>query len=128
MIELRAIPSDEPGMSPMELWCNESQERYMLAVQARDVARFGAICERERCPYAVIGELTADRTLIVRDRDLDNEPVAMPMEVLFGKPPKMTRSAQSSDAAPPAWDRRGVQLAEAIERVLSSLRLRTSRS
>ncbi len=118
VIELRAIPSDEPGMSPMELWCNESQERYMLAVQARDVARFGAICERERCPYAVIGELTADRTLIVRDRDLDNEPVAMPMEVLFGKPPKMTRSAQSGDAAPPAWDRRGVQLAEAIERVL----------
>ena len=118
VIELRAIPSDEPGMSPMELWCNESQERYMLAIEAHDVARFAAICERERCPYAVIGELTAERTLIVRDRDLDNEPVAMPMEVLFGKPPKMTRTAQRSAAAITAWDTRGVQLAEAIERVL----------
>ena len=118
IIELNAIPSDEPGMSPMELWCNESQERYMLAVEARDVPRFAAICERERCPYAVIGELTAERTLIVRDLVLDNEPVAMPMDLLFGKPPKMTRSAQRSDPAIPAWDRSDVQLADAIDRVL----------
>ena len=118
-IELRAIPSDEPGMSPMELWCNESQERYMLAVEARDVPRFAAICERERCPYAVIGELTAERTLLVHDRDLDNHPVAMPMEVLFGKPPKMTRSARRTTAAPPVWDRSRVDLAGALERVLA---------
>ena len=63
VIELRAIPSDEPGMSPMELWCNESQERYMLTIEAHDVARFAQICERERCPYAVIGELTEQRVL-----------------------------------------------------------------
>ena len=60
-IELRAIPNDEPGMSPMELWCNESQERYMLTIEAGDLPRFAAICERERAPYAVLGELTGNR-------------------------------------------------------------------
>ena len=63
VIDLRAIPNDEPGMSPMELWCNESQERYMLTIDAADVARFVAICERERCPYAVIGELDREETI-----------------------------------------------------------------
>ena len=92
VIDLRAIPSDEPGMSPMELWCNESQERYMLTIEARDVERFAAFCVRERCPFAVIGELTAKRDLVVRDATLGGEPVDMPMEVLFGKPPKMTRA------------------------------------
>ncbi|HLF10758.1 MAG TPA: phosphoribosylformylglycinamidine synthase [Gammaproteobacteria bacterium] len=117
-IDLRAIPSDEPGMSPMELWCNESQERYMLAIEARDVERFARICERERCPYAVIGELTAKRDLIVHDDKLGNDPVAMPMEVLFGKPPRMTRSARRPALATPVWDSRDVDLEEAIDRVL----------
>jgi len=119
VIELRAIPSDEPGMSPMELWCNEAQERYMLAIEARDVARFARMCERERCPYAVIGELTAERELVVRDATLGGEPVAMPMEVLFGKPPKMTRRAATEPFAPPAWRREHVSLAAAVDRVLS---------
>ncbi len=93
-IELRAIPNDEPGMSPMELWCNESQERYMLTIEARDIERFAAICARERAPFAVLGELTAKRELVVRDSAQGNTPVAMPMEVLFGKPPKMTAASR----------------------------------
>jgi phosphoribosylformylglycinamidine synthase len=119
VIELRAIPSDEPGMSPMELWCNESQERYMLAIAPADVERFTAICVRERCPFAVIGELTADRVLVVRDRTLGGDAVAMPMDVLFGKPPKMTRQARRTSFAAPAWHRSHVSLSAAIDRVLS---------
>jgi len=119
VLDLRAIPNDEPGMSPLELWCNESQERYMLAVEPGDVARFAAICERERCPYAVIGELTASRELVVRDTLLGGAPVAMPMEVLFGKPPKMTRTARRVTPAAPAWQRDHVSLAAAIDRVLA---------
>ncbi len=119
LIELRAIPSDEPGMSPMELWCNESQERYMLTIAADDLPRFVAICERERCPFAVIGELTAARDLVVRDATLGGEPVAMPMEVLFGKPPKMTRRAIRAEFGAPAWRREQLSLAAAVDRVLA---------
>jgi phosphoribosylformylglycinamidine synthase len=118
-IELRAIPSDEPGMSPMELWCNESQERYMLTIEARDVERFAAIAERERAPYAVIGELTANRELVVRDSMLGGTPVAMPMEVLFGKPPKMTRTAASKPFKAPEWRRDQLSLAAVVDRVLA---------
>src|SRR5690606_3483438 len=118
IIELREVPNDEPGMSPMEIWSNEAQERYMLAIEARDLERFVALCERERCLYAVIGELTAERVLRVRDRLLGNEPVAMPMDVLFGKPPKMTRSVASTAPAHTEWPHAEISLAEAIERVL----------
>jgi phosphoribosylformylglycinamidine synthase len=118
-IELRSVPNDEPGMTPMELWCNESQERYVLTVQAASLEHFVAVCERERCPYAVIGELTAERDLIVADSHFGNEPVAMPMEVLLGKTPKMTRHAGAIAPPPPDWDHGEVELDEAIERVLS---------
>ena len=118
-IDLRAIPSDEPGMSPMELWCNESQERYMLTIEARDVPRFAAICERERAPFAVIGELTAERELVVTDRELGGTPVAMPMEVLFGKPPKMTRSAAHVERKELEWRRDRLSVSAAVDRVLA---------
>jgi phosphoribosylformylglycinamidine synthase len=118
-IELRAIPSDEPGMSPMELWCNESQERYMLTIEARDLERFAALCARERAPYAVIGELTAKRELVVRDSAQGNIPVAMPMEVLFGKPPKMLRQAASVAHEAPEWRREQLSFAAAVDRVLA---------
>ena len=118
-IELRAIPNDEPGMSPMELWCNESQERYMLTIEAADLARFAAICDRERAPYAVLGELTASRELVVRDSMLGGAPVAMPMEVLFGKPPKMTRRAASTPFKPAEWRRDQLSLPSAVDRVLA---------
>ena len=93
---------------PMELWCNEAQERYVLAIEARDVERFARSCDRERCPFAVIGELTAKRDLVVRDATLGNAPVEMPMDVLFGKPPKMTRRARVRVVAAPAWQREHV--------------------
>jgi phosphoribosylformylglycinamidine synthase len=117
-LDLRRVPSDEPGMSPMELWCNESQERYMLSVEPERLGALEAICARERCPYAVLGELTAERELTVRDPHFANTPVAMPMDVLFGKPPKMTRRCRGARREPPPWDRRGVDLADAIDRVL----------
>ncbi len=119
VIDLRAVPSDEPGMSPMELWCNESQERYMLTIEPGDVPRFAAICERERAPYAVIGELTANRELVVRDSVLGNTSVAMPMDVLFGKPPKMTRQAARVRFKPPEWQRDRLSLESAVDRVLA---------
>jgi phosphoribosylformylglycinamidine synthase len=119
MIDLRAVPNDEPGMSPMELWCNESQERYMLTIEAHDLERFGAICDRERCPYSVLGELTKTRDLVVRDSVLGDEPVAMPMDVLLGKPPKMTRRAERAPFAAPPWQREHVSLSSAIDRVLA---------
>lgn len=90
-IELRDIDNADPGMSPMEIWCNEAQERYVISVHPEDLERFVAFCERERCPYTVIGTATKKQQLIVRDRLLGNETVNLPMQTLFGKPPKMTR-------------------------------------
>jgi phosphoribosylformylglycinamidine synthase len=119
VIDLRAIPNDEPGMSPMELWCNESQERYMLTIEARDVERFAAIARRERAPFAVIGELTQERELVVRDSSLGGNPVAMPMNVLFGKPPKMTRHAASAPFKAPDWRRERLSIEAAVDRVLA---------
>jgi phosphoribosylformylglycinamidine synthase len=118
-IDLRAVPNDEPGMSPMELWCNESQERYMLTIEPENLPRFLAICERERCPVAVIGELTTQRDLVVRDRALGDTPVAMPMEVLLGKAPKMTRTATRVPFAVGEWRREQLKLDSAVERVLA---------
>ena len=89
--ELRAVPSEESGMSPKEIWCNEAQERYVLAIDAARIGEFRAICERERCPFAVLGEATADGRLQVTDEALHNDSVDVPLEVILGKPPKMTR-------------------------------------
>ena len=119
VIRLRDVPNDDPGMSPMELWCNESQERYVMLVKVDAVDVFERICKRERCPYALIGELTANRELHVVDREFGNEPVAMPLDVLFGKPPKMTREATFTKREPLPWDPGGIELGEAVERVLS---------
>jgi phosphoribosylformylglycinamidine synthase len=93
LIELRKVPNDEPGMSPMAIWCNEAQERYVLAIPPQRMDEFAAICERERCPFADVGETTEDRQLVVSDALLKNKTVDMPMEVLLGKPPRMTRRA-----------------------------------
>jgi phosphoribosylformylglycinamidine synthase len=93
-IELRAVPNDEPGMSPMAIWCNEAQERYVLAVAPERLDAFAEICARERCPWADVGETTVERRLLVSDELFDNAPVDMPVEVLLGKPPRMTREAQ----------------------------------
>jgi len=118
VIDLRAIPNDEPGMSPMELWCNESQERYVLVVAAADIPAFEALCLRERCPMAVIGTLTGDGQLIVRDSLLGQTPVDMPLEVLLGKAPKMLRDVQSLATAAEALPLADVDLRDAAYRVL----------
>jgi phosphoribosylformylglycinamidine synthase len=116
--ELREVPNDEPGMSPVEIWCNESQERYVLAVAPQHLARFKAICERERCPYAIVGEATAEQVLQVSDRHFDSTPVDLPMAVLFGKPPKMHREAEKYLAPTRAFSTQGISLDEAVTRVL----------
>ncbi|MGD9583800.1 MAG: phosphoribosylformylglycinamidine synthase [Lysobacterales bacterium] len=91
VIELRDIPCDEPGMSPMQIWCNEAQERYVLGVAQTDLAQFQAICVRERCPFAVVGAATAERHLRLTDRWLGDHPIDLPMAVLFGNAPKQER-------------------------------------
>ena len=87
-INLRDIPISEPGMTPMEIWCNESQERYVLAISEENIDKFSLICERERCPYALVGEITDGNNLEVYDSHFDNYPISLSLEVLFGKPPK----------------------------------------
>ena len=118
VIDLRAILNDEPGMSPMELWCNESQERYVLVVAAEAIDGFAALCARERCPFAVIGTLTDDGRLLVRDALLGDTPVDMPIEVLLGKAPRMTRDVQRLEPAGQAFDTAGLEPREALRRVL----------
>lgn len=116
--ELRKINNDEPGMSPLEIWCNEAQERYVLAVKPEDLPRFEAICERERCPYAVVGEATEDHHLTLGDSHFDNKPVDLPMSVLFGKPPKMHRTVERKAHEVADFDTADIALGDAVERVL----------
>ncbi|MDD5247686.1 MAG: phosphoribosylformylglycinamidine synthase, partial [Rhodocyclaceae bacterium] len=116
--DLRAIPSEEPGMAPREIWCNEAQERYVLAIAPESLADFQALCERERCPFAVLGEATGDGQLTVKDDHFSNRPVDMPMEVLLGKAPRMHRTATRITRAVPALDLADVELKEAAYRVL----------
>ena len=94
---LRAIPVEEPGMSPMQIWSNESQERYVLAIDASRLDEFRALCERERCLFAVVGEARPDRGLVVEDPLFRNKPVDMPLEVLLGKPPRMQRDVRRGE-------------------------------
>ena len=117
-LELRAIPNDEPGMSPLAIWCNESQERYVLALRPEDEAAFAALCERERCPWAVLGEATAEQRLRVSDRLHGDDPVDVPMELLLGKPPKMHRDAKRRRATGRPLECSGVDFAAAAWRVL----------
>ncbi len=117
VFELQKIPSQDRGMSPLELWCNEAQERYVLAVNPEDLADFDAICVRERCPYAVIGEATDSKDLLLNDAAPGPNPVSVPLSLLFDMPPKMHRRAQRRD--PPSDSFSGnVPLSEALLRVL----------
>jgi phosphoribosylformylglycinamidine synthase len=117
-VDLRAVPNAEPGMSPMEIWCNEAQERYVLCVEASALDEFAAIADRERCPFAVIGELDDSGVLVVNDPLFHDDAVNMPIEVLLGKAPRMTRDVRS--LAPPrrAFDVGTVDLRDAAYRVL----------
>jgi len=119
-IDLRAAPNEEPGMTPREVWCNESQERYVLAIQHGSLAAFRAICERERCPFAVVGEITAEQRLEVGDPLFGNKPVDMDLPALLGKPPRMTREVARRRIALPLFSTDGIALADAVARVLRS--------
>ncbi len=117
--DLRAIPNDDPGMSPMEIWCNEAQERFVLVVRAEDLARFERLARRERCLYAVIGEITGDGNLSVSDPLLGGDPVGeLPLEVILGKPPRMHRDVSRGRSRPDPLDLSGVTIAEAVQRLL----------
>ncbi|GAB1424750.1 phosphoribosylformylglycinamidine synthase [Thauera terpenica] len=117
-IELREVHIEEPGMSPREIWSNESQERYVMAVAPESLPMFQAFCERERCPFAVLGVASADGQLVVSDRHFGNKPVDMEMKVLLGKPPRMTRNVSRRAVHLPPFDTTDLDLKEAGMRVL----------
>ena len=119
LFDLRKVPLEESGLAPKEIWSNESQERYVLAISPESLAVFQAFCERERCPFAVVGTATEERQLKVIDPLHDNAPVDMPMNVLLGKPPKMHRQVERQTQTLQAIDLTGIELATAAERVLS---------
>ncbi|MFT5675896.1 MAG: phosphoribosylformylglycinamidine synthase [Paraglaciecola sp.] len=116
--ELREVPNDEPGMTPLEVWCNESQERYVMSIAPENLATFAEICARERAPFAVVGEATEEQHLVISDKHFDNKPIDMPLDVLLGKAPKMHRDVSSKELEPTPFDLAGINLAEAAERVL----------
>ncbi|MCS2610916.1 phosphoribosylformylglycinamidine synthase [Halomonas dongshanensis] len=118
LFDLRAVPNAEPGMSPLEIWCNEAQERYVLAVAPDDLATFDALCQRERCPYAVVGEAQEAHHLEVRDGHFESKPVDLPMSVLFGKPPKMQREFSRREVELSGVMLDNLDLREALDRVL----------
>jgi phosphoribosylformylglycinamidine synthase len=117
-IELRDIPNAEPGLSPLEIWCNEAQERYVLAINSKDLAGFKDICERERCPFAVIGKVTSDKNLVLSDSLFKDRPINLPTAVLFDNPAKQTRTVEAKSQAISKLDFTGIDLSDAIERVL----------
>ncbi|KAG1707805.1 Phosphoribosylformylglycinamidine synthase [Nymphon striatum] len=116
--ELRTVPNDEPGMSPMEIWCNEAQERYVLAIDENKLEAFTALCERERAIHAVVGFATEERHLTVGDALFENNPVDMSMDMLLGKPPKMLRDVHHKTFHKPELDTKDIKLDEAVKRVL----------
>jgi len=115
---LRDIPSADPRMSPLEVWCNEAQERYVLAIKPEDLKKLTAICERERCPYAVVGHTTLEQKLVVNDALLGTPVIDIPMDVIFGNPPRMNRKVDSVRTAIEKWSTNRVPVDEAVERVL----------
>ncbi|WP_395344523.1 phosphoribosylformylglycinamidine synthase [Ningiella sp. W23] len=121
IFEIRDINCDEPGMTPLEIWCNESQERYVLSVAPDNMDLFRQICQRERAPFSVVGEATESLHLTLSDRLFGNKPIDMPLDVLLGKAPKMHRDVSSASASGDNFDtQRANELdtAEALDRLL----------
>lgn len=116
--DLRKVHNMEPGMSPMQIWCNEAQERYVLAIAPQSRQLFTELCERERCLFAVLGEAKKDRTLVVHDPEFDNQPVNLSLNILLGKPPKMTRNVTRQPQTGEPLDLAGIDIGEAVNRVL----------
>jgi phosphoribosylformylglycinamidine synthase len=117
-LELRAIPTEETGMSPREIWCNEAQERYVLAIAPQNLQEFRSLCERERCPFAVLGVATDDGRLLVEDSKLGDTPVDLELGIVLGKPPKMVRDVARVGRASGAFSPHAISLEEAAQRVL----------
>ncbi len=118
IFQLRDVHNEEPGMSPRELWSNEAQERYVMAVLPENLAIFKAMCERERCPFAVVGYAISERHLTVKDAHFKNNPVDMDLSVLLGKPPKMTRDVQSVAKKLSPFETGHIDINDAVARVL----------
>ncbi|EFI24736.1 phosphoribosylformylglycinamidine synthase [Neisseria sp. oral taxon 014 str. F0314] len=118
VFKLREVPLEEHGLNPLQIWCNESQERYVLSILEKDLDTFRAICERERCPFAVVGTATDDGHLKVRDDLFSNNPVDLPLNVLLGKPPKTTRSDKTVRSSEKAFNAQNIDITEAAYRVL----------
>ena len=116
--ELRDIPNADLGMSPMEIWCNEAQERYVLAIASNSLESFVSLCERERAPFAVIGEANASHQLELNDSLFNNKAIDMPLSVLLGKAPRMLRQAEHATSTAPAFSFENIKLEEAVTRVL----------
>lgn len=123
VFELRDVPCDDAGMNPMQIWCCEAQERYVLAIAEKDLDRFTTIAKRERCPFAVVGRATAEQKLVLHDRKFDNNPIDLPMSVLFGKPPRMSRTDAIKKSLPTPFD---ASLAKYLPEESSSVRLSTA--
>ncbi|HLX26932.1 MAG TPA: phosphoribosylformylglycinamidine synthase [Casimicrobiaceae bacterium] len=117
-IELRTIPSEEPGMTPREIWCNEAQERYVLAIAPVDLEAFRAICERERCPFAVVGRADETGQLVVFDRVFESRSVDVPLDLILGRSPRMSRDVERVSRTLPPLDLAGVDVSDAAYRVL----------
>jgi phosphoribosylformylglycinamidine synthase len=117
-VNLREIPSEESGMTPMQVWSNEAQERYMLAVEPRHFDAFNALCERERCPFSLVGTATDDGRLTVSDPLFGNNPVDVDLSVILGKPPRMTRDVSRLNRSLPGLDFTGMEIEEAARRVM----------
>lgn len=118
VFELRAVPNDDAGMSPLQIWCNESQERYVLGIPLSRLVQFRALCERERCPFAVVGEVKERGDLTLNDSHFDNRPIDIPMDLLFGKPPKMLRDVVSQRVVADELDYSEIRIDDAAKRVL----------
>ena len=118
VFKLREVPLEEHGLNPLQIWCNESQERYVLSILEKDLDTFRAICERERCPFAVVGTATDDGHLKVRDDLFSNNPVDLPLNVLLGKPPKTTRTDKTVMPSKKPFNAGDIDITEAAYRVL----------
>lgn len=118
VFELREVPLEEHGLNPLQIWCNESQERYVLSILEKDLDTFRAICERERCPFAVVGTATDDGHLKVRDDLFSNNPVDLPLNVLLGKPPKTTRTDKTVTPSEKPFNAGDIDITEVAYRVL----------
>ena len=118
VFKLREVPLEEHGLNPLQIWCNESQERYVLSILEKDLDTFRAICERERCPFAVVGTATDDGHLKVRDDLFSNNPVDLPLNVLLGKPPKTTRTDKMVTPSKKPFNAGDIDITEAAYRVL----------